>query len=832
MIKTSWTFYVTLEIQSFKHMKWPSQHSTVRIVILFIVLIVVISGLSVYWTFYRVVPSQDDAVTLSTLKGEVTVEWHSHQVPRIRANNQEDLFAAMGYLHARDRLWQMTRKQYKLEGLHSREISEAMADTDRFFLTMSFGAMAREVYQKLPQPEKDLLDAYARGVNGFIEMHHRHLPPEFSLSDVRPVTWDPWHSIGVLILWSWEQQQSFWAKPSLAYLDYIEDNATIRALTGVNSSKELLWGSGRPSIEKDAYFMLLNEFYRLTEPVSPPQSGLAGTGAAFAGSGPEPFGILGYTRESLLTLPDKGYEMILEMQNEWQYGITLPGLPVFIGGQNEHLAWKILPLVSDHGYFFTGELFRDKPSLPVDWENDPGIQDRLNPELTLSRHILQQRHGGEMMIVTKKADHRPVVAVSEQHNRYLAFEWPVPVRTEDIVGLFGIRNVSGPQQLQQIAESLSTPPVQILYTTTDGQTGRITGGRLVTDSQPFRINETGESNASLVTVPASAILSHQHHPAGNPVAFIEQPVAAYTGSVGKSVFAPPWDRSQRILQHFENTPRDQISSVVIGGWLSDTYSSYAAELTPVILSLLEDTHSGIDTDPLLELAIPYLRNWNYKFDPHETAATIFQLFQKNASRNLYRHWLEDREINMLFKTPNILYSAVYQLLIHPERWPASHPYSHREWISVSMRETLEYLASNYGNEPHAWQWNRVVRGSFLPLLFDETRKKSRSARMAERNLFQPEGIIVSGAPHSTKAVHSIHNSRAISKAAGTTMKGVMVVQPEQSFHSVLSTGQSGNLFSGYFSDQFKLWNQGTLKQPVPLSPYQTPDIQNTQRFIP
>ncbi|TVQ71395.1 MAG: hypothetical protein EA363_06050 [Balneolaceae bacterium] len=813
-------------------MKWTSQLIAVRIAILFIVLIVVISGLSVYWTSYSVVPSLEDTVTLNGLKGEVTVAWDTHQVPRIKANHEPDLFLAMGFLHARDRLWQMTRKQYKLEGLHSREIAESMVDIDRFFLTMSFGAIAKEVYRQLPQPEKVLLDAYAKGVNAFIDKHHRHLPPEFALGDVQPIAWEPWHSIGVLILWSWDQQQAFWAKPAMANLHYIEDGTAIRALTGMDNARELLWGSGQPSMEENAYISLLDDFYRFSETAAPPRSGLTGTGAAFARTGANPFGLLTYTRESLLTLPDPGYEMALQKQDNWYYGVTIPGLPVFTGGQNEHLAWKILPLISDNGFFFTGELFRDPPPRPVDWENDPDIESRLNPNLSLDRHILPLRNGGELLVVTKKAGHRPVVAVSEEYNRYLAFEWVGPAAADDIAALFSIRNANGPEQLQRAAESLAIPPVQILYVTAGGQTGRITGGKLNRDTQPFRIRETGERDTPVATIDASVIVPHQHNATGNPVTFIEQPVPAHANAGEKCLFAPPWNRSERLLQLLEQTPEDRLVSDIIGQWSNDTYSSYAAELTPIIVSALEVSATENGTDPVLELVIPYLRNWNYRFDPNETAATLFQQFQKTAARNLYRPWLEDRDIQMLFKTPNILYSAVTELLLHPERWPETHPYTHREWITVSMKETLGFLESNYGNEPYDWQWNRVVDGSFQPVLFEETRMNSRPARLAERNLFQPEGMTVSGSPHSIKAMYPQHNRDAISKAAGVTMKGIMMVRPEHRYYSVLSTGQSGNLFSGHFIDQFTLWNQGMMKQPVLLPPDQTHDIKNIQRFIP
>ncbi len=812
-------------------MKCSSQSSAVRIAVLFILLIAVIAGLAVYWTFYRVVPSLEGNIAIPELQNEVLVNWDSYQVPHIIANQETDLYLVMGYLHARDRLWQMTRQQYKLEGLHSREIGEAMLDMDRFYLTLSFGRAAKDAYANLPGQQKELLQSYANGVNAFVREHHRHLPPEFALSDVKPLEWEPWHSVGVLILWNWEHQQAFWSKPALSALHFVRDDTITSALTGLDVPGEVLFGIGEPSLEKPVWQALLDDYHLFSSPAAPLNSGFTGTGLAMASQGDGPPGFLFHSRESLLTLPDQGYEMVLQSNQGWRSGTTLPGLPVLLSGQNQYMAWAIMPLVSDDGDFYTGRLFHEDPSLPVQWELDPDILSLLDESLSVERHILSLKNGDEKQILLKRANHMPVVAISEKHNRFLAFDWTGLRYPADIGELMNLSRTRNPDQLNLFTESLSMPAIQVLFVTTDGQTGRFTGGRLFTDPYPLRIKDIQSFNRPHSSAPASQIVPNRQHLYGNPVTFLDRVPSSRIAVAGKCLYAPPWERSDRFLQLLDRTASDRLIPALTLQWHNDTYSSFAADLTPLITGSLETESRSFNPDLPADHIIPYFNNWNYEFGTNETAATLFQLFFKHAAINLYTPWLSERETDMLFRTPNVTYSAVSRLLADPMLWPGSHPYTYQEWIAKSINETAGHLSAGFGHEPYDWQWNRVVRAEFSPVLFDETRRNSHPARLAEKNLFQPPQIVVSGAPHSINAMHPAHN-HPVTAAGATTMKRIMLVQTQQASYSILSTGQSGNLFSDHYHDQFELWNQGLMKMPVPLPPAQTDNITHTQRFRP
>jgi penicillin G amidase len=811
-------------------MKCSSQFSAVRIAALFLLLILVASGMAVYWTFHRVVPSMEGIVNIPHLQGEVTVRWDSFQVPHITTQQEADLYAVMGYLHARDRLWQMTRQQYKLEGLHSREIGEAMIDADRFYLTLSFGEVARDAYEELPDEQKRLLQSYSDGVNAFISKHRRHLSSEFALGDVKPLTWKPWHSIGVLMLWSWEHQQSFWAKPALTALHFLNDNGVTSSLTGLDVPDQELFGSDAPGLGRLEWESLLEGYHQFSSPAAPSRTGFAGTGVAVARQRSGPSTVLFHTRESLLVLPDKGYEMALQSGQGWRSGITLPGLPVLLSGQNEHLAWAVMPMLTDDGDFFTGRLFRETPDSPVNWDLDPVILSKLGEKLSVKQHILSMKDGSERQILIKKAHKMPVVAVSQEHNRFLAFDWTGNRNPADIRALMDISGSRNATQLSRIVASLSAPAIQVLFATSDGQTGRLFGGMLPAEPFPLRIKDADSLNGLPSMVHASQTVPDKLHQQGNSVTFLDR-LPSFRTSGDKCLFSPPWERSDRLRFLVDMTAHDQLSQDLQLHWHNDTYSVFAAELAPRITGILETAPIAPSPDIPLDVIIPYLKNWNYEFGPNETAATLFQFFFKNAARKLYAPWLSTWQTDLIFRTPSITYSAVARLLSDPELWPGSHPQTYEEWIMASMNESASHLSANYGNEPYDWQWNRVVKSGFSPMLFEESRNSSRPARLAERNLFAMPNMTVSGSPHSINAIHPADND-AFKTAGATTMKRIMLVQPESISHTIISTGQSGNLFSDHYRDQFELWNKGLLKAPVKHASTQNNNIIHTQRFRP
>ncbi len=160
--------------------------------------VLVIAGASVAWWFiYRPLPQIDGNASLPGLQQEVTVERDGLGVPHIRAATVEDLAEAQGYVMAQDRLWQMDLLRRVARGQLSEILGARTLKIDESFRTYGF-ARAAERDATLFDPEsRKVMDAYARGVNQFIEQHKKNLPLEFSLLHYEPTPWQPSDTLAI-----------------------------------------------------------------------------------------------------------------------------------------------------------------------------------------------------------------------------------------------------------------------------------------------------------------------------------------------------------------------------------------------------------------------------------------------------------------------------------------------------------------------------------------------------------------------------------------------------------------------------------------------------------
>ena len=96
-------------------------------------------------------------------------------VPTIEAATLEDLFFAQGYVTAQDRLWQMDILRRAAAGELSEVIGEATVKMDREQRILGLRIAAEAAEKNLSARDRAYFDAYARGVNAFLESHRDRL---------------------------------------------------------------------------------------------------------------------------------------------------------------------------------------------------------------------------------------------------------------------------------------------------------------------------------------------------------------------------------------------------------------------------------------------------------------------------------------------------------------------------------------------------------------------------------------------------------------------------------------------------------------------------------
>ncbi len=150
------------------------------------------------------------------LDGQVVVYRDPYGIPHIFATTEHDLFFAQGFVHAQDRLFQMDLTRRAAEGklaevFGARVGSFDVLETDTFVRTIGLGALAEQRVQEIAtdDPTRVPLDAYAEGVNAYLRRAGGNLPLEFKLLDYAPGPWRPADSFAVGLLLAWSLSGSF-----------------------------------------------------------------------------------------------------------------------------------------------------------------------------------------------------------------------------------------------------------------------------------------------------------------------------------------------------------------------------------------------------------------------------------------------------------------------------------------------------------------------------------------------------------------------------------------------------------------------------------------------
>jgi penicillin amidase len=135
-------------------------------------------------------PANPQTLSLAGLRERVSVRKDERGIPYIEAKNEADLYFAQGYVTASDRLWQMDLFRRSMRGELAEIFGSAVLEEDKRHRVYGFAKTAESNAANASGPVRAALEAYARGVNAFIESRdQKSLPPEFQILGYKPRAW-------------------------------------------------------------------------------------------------------------------------------------------------------------------------------------------------------------------------------------------------------------------------------------------------------------------------------------------------------------------------------------------------------------------------------------------------------------------------------------------------------------------------------------------------------------------------------------------------------------------------------------------------------------------
>lgn len=287
-----------------------------------------------------------------------SAERNEQGVPRVKASNWLDALYGLGYMHAVDRGTQMLFARAVAAGRSAERIADQpeLRETDRFFRrTGLYLHLEREVHG-MDDNTFSQVTAYCEGVNDGLKGSGRSLP--MWATGFHP---QPWNQMSVLLignLLSFGGLAVSQMENERLLLELIHSSLRDEALRELfaprldNADFDLLRQVKMANKLSDDALELITDLPRLAG-----SNAWAVSGARTATGAPI---LCGDPHLEINRLPAIWYEAILQWDDQYVMGATLPGCPLFAVARTPRLAWSVTYMKGDTIDYFVEDCRRNE----------------------------------------------------------------------------------------------------------------------------------------------------------------------------------------------------------------------------------------------------------------------------------------------------------------------------------------------------------------------------------------------------------------------------------------------------------------------------------------
>ena len=260
------------------------------------------------------IPNYSEDFNSKSIISETVVYRDSFGIPTISASNHSDLYFALGYTQAQDRIFQMDILRRMGEGRLSEIYGLKTVNTDIFYRTIRLNSISLKQIEGLSADERNILTAYTKGVNHYIESNQNKLPIEFSILNYKPEIWTDVNSLLIFNLFQWWMDKN----PD----EIIKEMLLSDSVTSTFFNKE------------NAFLLDYFKNEKSTAVIIPAKHSLSGKPLFYS------------EISGIISIPAKYYEYFFDFNGTISGGISLPGIPVILSGVSSTQAWSFTSLVT------------------------------------------------------------------------------------------------------------------------------------------------------------------------------------------------------------------------------------------------------------------------------------------------------------------------------------------------------------------------------------------------------------------------------------------------------------------------------------------------------
>lgn len=752
-----------------------------------LVLLIVALAVSAIWL---TIPGTSRTAAIPGLSAPVDITYDANMVPRIRAASEQDAAAALGFAHARDRMFQMELMRRAASGRLSEIAGPATLAIDRMMRTLGLRVRAVADLAALPADTRSLLDAYASGVNAYIAQKGRFTAPEFLVLGA-PEPWQPADSLlwaktmGLWLSMNWRQElarQAVGGHVPAALLDQLWPNRA-------DLPKPDAMNVVRPGFASAAA-RLVAVLPHFPAPYTTPQSASnewavdgrhTATGKPLLAGDPH----LGFS------FPGIWYLARIDIPGRVLAGGTAPGVPFLVLGHNGSIAWTFTTTGAD-----VQDVFIEQPAGAGQYETPDGPR-----PFDIREERIGIRGQPDQFLVVRETRHGPVVSDLDNPSGPILAVAMGNLQPGDTAaaGLLALNRAASVREAGIAAAAISSPVQNLLVA--DAKTI----GLFVTGRVPIRkagdgtMPVPGDGSHDWIGWAWGESLPHVVSPDSGRLVNANEPVwpADFPVFMGRDTFGD-W-RARRIREMLDTS--DRHTAAGFAAMQADPVDLLARQILPILLAVPGVTGKPAEAQKLLA-------GWDGAAVMDSPAPLIFTAW----TDTFYRAVLTKSKIPLAAGGP--LADFVSFVLS-----PAGAHWCGGDCAALlreSLTEATKTLAARFGDDPAAWRWGEAHQAVFAhPIL-------------RTFPVIGPFTTISVPSPGDDQTVGRGGTNAAFQSVHGAAYRGVYDLADLDRSLFMIAPGQSGNPFSAHARDLVLQWRDGAT---ITLGP-NAASISGTVRLTP
>ena len=775
----------------------------------------------IYFFLSQSLPNYNKTVQFSDLIAKTEVVRDTANVPHIFGTNDHDTLFALGYVHAQDRLWQMTMLRRTAQGRLSELFGEKTLSIDKVVRRLGIYSAAHNSISALRPSTQLKLNAYAQGVNARLkEINSEALgrgAPEFFIYSNMIARWSPADSLAIIKLMGLQMSSHLESEVLRARLSLILDNDRLKdILPDVPGPGQAIlndFASLFPTLPRlQANENMPQQAFSPFKPIA--LSGASNAWAALPGRSASRGTLLANDPHLSLTAPSIWYLARLELETGGVIGGTIPGVPVVLVGRSAHLGWGLTTANIDDTDVYIEKVNPNNPNEYLSLnEFVPFIKKqsiiKIKDSISITIDLLWTENGPVL-----PSSHYNLGAITPE-GYVTSVAWTLlSANDTSIEAAFDIMASHSVQSAMKASRTYIAPGQNLTLADRNQIAMRTIGALPKRDPR----------NQSRGRMPTAGWLSVNRwqgmfDQSVNPV-FLN-PIGGVLGNTNNKYIDRPfpehisydWSDTQRVqrwvrlMQNREAHTRDSFIEAQL-----DSISSTARTILPLIGAELWFQSKGTPFNKLLEqrkVALNLLANWNGEMNEHLPEPLIYSAWIRALQVRLVQDELgplskEFSQVKPLF------IERVYRNIDGAGQWcdvVQSEPIETcAAMAQLALDDALTELLNTYSNDIDGLRWGEAHQATHdhpvlgkIPVL--KWFVNIRHSTSGGDNTLQ-RGKTIGTGPNPYLNVH-----------AGA-YRGVYDFADPDSSVFIISTGQSGHPLSRHYDNLAELWRRGEY---VPMS---------------